>query len=247
MRRGKWANPVGLSRTFQRDSAVQKVRGRDLALHAYAYLSAPAVPAGRPRFTLVAAAGPHLPRVTWREIIQLRLAAPEIQEGFVRDWLPVVEQEARRYTRQGGPADELFAEGSLALWEAVQQYNPQQHRTAPAQYIQNHVHRRVRRAYREAMGYGRPETAPAEALALVGRPDQRLAAVESAVDLAGSVAELKPGEQAEFATFARMALSGMGPDEAARAMSAGGSRSFAATKKRLERIRRKVADLLSRP
>ncbi|HWI60592.1 MAG TPA: sigma-70 family RNA polymerase sigma factor [Symbiobacteriaceae bacterium] len=211
--------------------------------HAFAFQPAPV---RRPAFTLLGAAGPaQLPRVTLRELIRLRLGEPDIQEQFLQAWQPIVENEVRRYSALGGPADDLSGEANLALWEAATQYDPQHHRTTPAQYIQNHIHRRVRHAYRESQGYDRPlEVAPLESA--LGRPDERLIAVEQAADLGRAVAQLQPAEQAQFEQYARLALAGMGPDEAARAMAAGDGATFAAAKKRLERLRKKVREHLSR-
>lgn len=205
-------------------------------------------PPRRPRFVLVGAAtGPLLPRTTLRQLILLRLAQdPAVAEQFLQEWRPVVENEVRRYGARGGPADDLTGEANLALWEAAMQYDPQRHHTTPEHYIQNHIHRRVRRAYRDAQGFGQPAQAPAEALERIARPDEQLRAVEQQADLSRAVAQLEPAEQAQFQRYASLALSGMGPDEAARAMAASDGASFAAAKKRLERLRKKVRSHLSR-
>lgn len=204
-------------------------------------------PPRRPRFLLVGtASGPALPRTTLRQLIRLRLADPVVLEQFLQDWKPVVENEVRRYGARGGPADDLTGEANLALWEAAMQYDPQRHHTVPEHYIQNHIHRRVRRAYRDALGFDRPAQVPAEVLERVTRPDEQLHAVEQQADLSRAVAQLEPAEQAQFQRFTDLALSGMGPDEAARAMATTDGATFAAAKKRLERLRKKVRSHLSR-
>jgi RNA polymerase sigma factor (sigma-70 family) len=209
----------------------------------------PTPPRCGPQFTLVgtASGGPALPRTTLRQLILLRIAEdPQVAERFLQEWQPALENEVRRYGARGGPLEDLTGEANLALWEAAMQYDPQKHRTAPEHYIQNHIHRRVRTAYRDSQGFDQPEQAPAEALDRIARHDEQLHAVEQQADLTRAVGQLEPAEQDQFHRYAALALSGMGPDEAARAMAATDGASFAAAKKRLERLRKKVKSHLSR-
>ncbi|HYG56869.1 MAG TPA: sigma-70 family RNA polymerase sigma factor [Symbiobacteriaceae bacterium] len=193
----------------------------------------------RPVFTVVASAGSNLlPRITPRQLVLVRLHDEAARESLVQEWMPVVEAEARRHARQGGPADDLQAEGALALWEAALQYDPQRHRTAPERYIHNHIHRRVRRAYREAMGFDRP----LHLLPDTGAPDRRFEAAERAMDLHRAMESLKPVERDHLTHYLRLTLAGLGPDEAARTLARRHGESFAATKKRMARIRRKLRE-----
>lgn len=192
----------------------------------------------RPSFTLVVSAGGQLPRVTPRQLILIRLGDPAAQEAFLHDWLPYVEIETRRYAHKGAPAEELQSEGNLALWEAVHQYDPTKHRTAPERYIHNQIHRKVRRAYREAMGFDRPLQPAAD----TGAPDHRFDTAERTADLAAAMKTLRPVERDQLTQYLRLTMQGLGPDEAARALAARQGGSFAAIKKRMERLRRKVRE-----
>lgn len=198
----------------------------------------PAAP--RPSFTVLCAAGQSAqpPRVTLRQLLLLRLQDPITQEAFLQDWMPLVEGEARRYAYKGAAEEELQAEGALALWEAVHQYDTRKHRTTPERYIHNQVHRRVRRAYQAAMGFDRPTELPAE----VAAPDHRFEAVEQAADLKQAMASLRPVERDHLTQYLRLTLQGYGPDEAARTLARRHGDTFAATKKRMERLRRKVKE-----
>lgn len=78
----------------------------------------------------------------------LRRGYVEIQEVYVAAFWPVVCREAQRYARAGGDVDDLTGEGALALWESVFGYAPTRHRTSFTRYVENHIHQRIRRAYR---------------------------------------------------------------------------------------------------
>jgi len=55
-----------------------------------------------------------------------------------------------------------------------------------------------------------------------------------------AIAAFHPAEQEQFNQYLGLALSGMGPDQAARVIAARCGDSFGACKKRLERIRRRL-------
>jgi hypothetical protein len=230
-------------------SDVRPKEYREVAtMHAFAAnrLSVFPRPELRPSFPVVqGAVRGELPRLPLRQLILVRMGDELARQALLEAWLPVVEQEARRYARAGGPADELEAEGALALWEAALHYDPQRHRTAPERYVQNHIHRRVRRLYRELQGYQGPKLVPVEAMAVRAADEAGYAAVERTLDVAGALAELKPAERQQFEQYLGLALAGMGPDEAARALAVQQEETFAAAKKRLERIRRRVRERLS--
>jgi RNA polymerase sigma factor (sigma-70 family) len=192
-----------------------------------------------------AAAGARLPHVSMRQLVLVRTGDEAARQELLETWLPLVGQEARRYARTGGPEEELAQEGALALWEAALQYDPQRHRTAPERYLHNAIHRRVRRDYREAMGYAGEKLVPVETLEQEKVSEAGYGAAERHADLAGALAALKPAEREQFEQYLGLALAGMGPDEAARAMASQAGGSFAANKKRLERIRRRVKERLS--
>jgi RNA polymerase sigma factor (sigma-70 family) len=206
---------------------------------ALAHFVAPA--SVRPSFSVICGAGSFTgPAVTIRQLVRIRLQDEAAREAYLRQWLPVVEREARRYANLGGLADDLTAEGALALWEAALQYDPQRHHTAPERYIHNQIHRRVRQGYQAAMGFRGLKVVPVETVEREARHEEGFAAAERQADLARAVEGLRAGEQAEFQAYLRLALSGMGPDEAARALAVRQGESFAACKKRIERLRRKV-------
>lgn len=214
-----------------------------------AFLLPAAVPAPqRPRFTVLAGtASARLPGTSLRDLIRIRLGEQLVREAYVEAWQPVIAEEVRRYARRGGSEDDLRGEGALALWEAALQYDPQVHRTSPERYIHNHVHRRIRTAYRESQGFDRPALVPLEWAPPQARPDEAFAASEQRADLHAAVNELRTVEREQFSHYMGLALSGMGPDEAARVVAARSGDSFAACKKRLERIRRRVRNRLQRP
>lgn len=201
----------------------------------------------QPSFRLVAGAragSDNLPRLTWRWLIQIRMGDEEARRTFVEAWGPVIDQEVQRYAAKGGDGDELAAEGALALWEAATQYDPQRHKTSPERYIANHLHWRVRRRFREEAGYTRPAAVPLHLVELPPRTDERFSAIEQRLDLAAVVEALAPTEQAAFARYLQFAGRGLGPDEAARMLAHQEGGSFAAWKKRLERVRHKVREYL---
>ncbi len=205
---------------------------------------------GRPHLNLVGpqagiAAGGRLPRTDLRTLIRVRLGDEEVREAITLAWAPIVAEEARRYARSGGPREDLEAEGMLALWEALFTFDPQRHRTAPERYIHNQVHRRVRSAYREAMGYDRPAEVPLTLVQALPAQEDSFAAAERRLDLAAATAHLAPEEQHTFTEYLRLAASGAGPDEAARALAQSGGAGFAAWKKRIARVRKKVRNHLS--
>jgi len=201
----------------------------------------------RPAFTVLAGAGAspsRLPGTSLRDLIRIRLGEEPVRAAFVEAWQHVLENEVAHYARRGGPAEELQAEGALALWEAALQYDPQVHRTTPERYIHNHIHRRIRSAYREAQGFDRPDLIPLEWAPVQVSSDGAFAASEQQADLDAAVGALRPAEQEQFSQYMGLALSGMGPDEAARVLAARHGDSFAACKKRLERLRRRVRSRL---
>ncbi len=95
------------------------------------------------------------PRQSWRDELlpDLRRGVAIVQEVFIAYFWPVVEGEASHYGRLGGDFDDLKGEAALALWEAALLFSPGQHRTSFANYVKNHIHRRVRRAYIAQRGY----------------------------------------------------------------------------------------------
>lgn len=201
----------------------------------------------RPQLAVISScAAIRLPAVSLRDLLRIRMGEPVVVESYLSDWMPVIEAEVRWYAARGGPAEELQAEGALALWEAALQYDPQTHRSAPARYIHNHIHRRVRKAYRDSRGFDRPAAVPLELVPAQARPDEGYAASEQKADLEAAVQHLGPAEQEQFRTYLGLALSGMGPDEAARVVSARYGTTFEAGKKRLERLRRRVKEKLRR-
>lgn len=200
--------------------------------------------ADRPAFQVMAGGGePHLPQLSWRWLIQIRLGDEAARQAFLEAWGPVVDQEVRRYAAKGGDAEELEAEGNLALWEGALEYDPQRLRTSPERYIANRIHKQVRRRYREQAGYHRPATEVG--LELVDPParlEERFGLAERRADLSAAVGGLAPAEQALFEGYLRLVDAGHGPDEAARLLAHQEGGSFAAWKKRLERARRKVRE-----
>lgn len=203
------------------------------------------IPAARRSFPVIqGGVRTELPRLPLRQLILIRTGDEVARQALLDTWLPVVEREADRYGRAGGNRDELAAEGALALWEAVLQYDPQHHRTAPEMYVHNHIHRRVRRQYRTGMGFGGLKLVPVEALTREATEEEAYGAAEQHHDLENALAELKPAEREHLEQYLQLALAGMGPDEAARALSQRSGDSFAAIKKRLERVRRKVKNRL---
>lgn len=219
-----------------------------MAALAFAYGSAPAL-AARPFHPVICAAAggtASLPHLSLRQLIQLRLGDQQAYEAYIHEWLPVVETEAHRYALRGGAEADLAAEGALALWEAALQYDPQRHRTTPERYICNHIHRQVRRAYRKSQGFAGPKLVPVESLAEHARPDESFTAAEQRADMAQALRQLKPAEQMQFRRYLGLSLAGLGPDEAARTLAAEQQESFAACKKRIERLRRKMKTQLSR-
>ena len=77
-------------------------------------------PALRPNFPVIqGAVRGELPRLPLRQLVLVRMGDELARQALLERWLPVVEQEARRYARAGGPAEDLAAEGALALWEAA--------------------------------------------------------------------------------------------------------------------------------
>ncbi|MDB4897951.1 MAG: hypothetical protein JWN15_4213 [Firmicutes bacterium] len=207
-----------------------------------------AAPIGPPRLTLAGSGGAvasALPPLDLRTLIQVRLGIDVARQAFLEAWLPTVAEEARRYAARGGSAEELRAEGALALWEAVLGYLPQRHRTSPERYIGNQIHRRVRRLYREQMGFGRPGAVPLDVVEPIGAPDSQYVAAEQRADLSAAIAALDPAEQAHLTRYLRLVELGVGPDEAARQLAQGGGGSYAAWKKRIERVRRKLKNRLT--
>jgi DNA-directed RNA polymerase specialized sigma24 family protein len=108
-------------------------------------------------------AGPPRADIHWSDELlpALRRGRAGAEEAFIAYFWPLVTSEARRYGRVGGDVDELMGEASLALWEAAVQYRQDHHRTTFSEYVKNHVHRRVRRAYLKGRGYdGTPVPIP---------------------------------------------------------------------------------------
>jgi DNA-directed RNA polymerase specialized sigma24 family protein len=186
-----------------------------------------------------------LPRLTLRHLIQIRIGDDTVRETFFRQWERVIQDEARHYAARGGQEEELRAEGGLALWEAALQYDPQRHTTTPARYVRNHIHRNIRRAYRDLMGFGQSPTLSLEMLPPVATPERRYAEREDAVDLDQAVQGLATKEREQFNSYLYLASSGHGPDEAARILAASSGESYAAWKKRIARVRRKVRQQLA--
>lgn len=190
-------------------------------------------------------AGPSLPRVDLRSLIRLRLGDEAVKEAFVQTWAPLVQTEAKRYARRGGSAEDLNAEGMLALWEAALHYDAGRHRTAPERFIHNQVHRRVREAYRRSMSFEAPAQVPLELVPNAGASETGFTAAEERTDLEAAAGGLAPAERETFTRYARLAAAGAGPDEAARALAGSGGVGFAAWKKRIERVRKKLRNQLS--
>lgn len=180
------------------------------------------------------------PQLDLRTLIRLRLGNAEVQDAFIGQWEPLVEQEALRYARRGGPEEDLKAEGMLALWEAIVTYQPGKHRTAPEQYIANQVHRRVRTAYRKAMGFDRPRQVGLDLAERAGETEVGYSVTERKVDLQRAIAHLRPTEQQQLRQYLSLAASGLGPDEAAGALAQESGETPAAWKKRLQRVRSKL-------
>jgi RNA polymerase sigma factor (sigma-70 family) len=186
----------------------------------------------------------RLPPLNWRLLVQIRLGDEPARHAFLEAWGPVVDQEVRRYAAKGGDPEELAAEGYLALWEAANQYDPQRHKTSPERYIANHIHKRIRRRYRAEAGYTGPVPLPLEAAEPQPHFERRFVQIEQRLDLAAAVGALPAVERATLDRYLRLAEGGLGPDEAARVLARQEGGSFAAWKKRLERLRRKVRERL---
>lgn len=184
------------------------------------------------------------PRVDLRTLVSIRLGRIQEIESFLGSWEPVLAEEARRYARRGGPEEDLRAEGALALWEAALQYDPSRHRTAPEQYIRNHIHRRVRSAYGRAVGFGQPREIRLDLVMPLQATESGYSQADHSVDLSTAMAGLGTEEQKHLKEYLALASGGAGPDEAARMLSDGNGESFAAWKKRIERLRRKLRDRL---
>ena len=171
-------------------------------------------------------------------LLQLRRGVALAREEYV-DWFwPEVQRQARHYARRGGPEEELVAEGALALWEAAFQYDPRRHETSVDAYVKNQVHRRIRRAYRRAMGYTGARVVPlerAEELPAAGAP---LIAVEARLDLERAQASLSPADQAVLQRW--LPVAGAGPKQAARQLARRHGGTPAAWKKRLQRTRQRL-------
>lgn len=171
---------------------------------------------------------------------RLRAGDREAQEQFVGHFWPDVQQEAARYARRGGPREDLLAEGALALWEAALAYDPDRHGTDLPTYVRNAVHRRVRRAYRKAMGFDAAPEAPLDWVAGMMAVEVRYASAEDRADLDRALLALPQRDRAVMRQFVALSLQGFGPDEAAQELSRRHGGTPAAWKKRLQRGRRRL-------
>lgn len=184
---------------------------------------------------MATASGPWYP-----SILRLRLGDPREQERYVAYFWPYLQSEVQRYARIGGPEEELQAEGALALWEAAFQYAPSRHRTDLPDYVRNHIHRRVRQAYRKARGYQGEKVVPLTRLAEL--PDHRtdLSDAEQRLDLKAAQARLEPADHQTWGLYQRLAVSGLGPDQASQRLARDHGGTPAAWKKRIQRTRQKL-------
>jgi DNA-directed RNA polymerase specialized sigma24 family protein len=201
----------------------------------------------------MASVGPGEPAVPTRGLagldlpllLRLRAGDPDAQRAYLDHFWPDLEREVRRYARRGGPADDLLGEGALALWEAAFQYDPRKHRTDVEHFVTNHVHRRVRRAYRKAMGYDQARVVPLEQAADQPASDPGFDARADLLDLARAQAALLPAERETLHQYLGLvAGAGLGPDQAAHHLARQHGGTPAAWKKRLQRTRKKMAALM---
>lgn len=135
---------------------------------------------------------PPVSLIVWQDMLlpELRRGRIDIQEAYIANFWPMVSQEARRYARSGGDLDDLMGEGALALWEAVFGYGPRRHRTTFTAYVKNHIHQRIRRAYRREQGYHHGSKIVPLSDHQGGQVDDTMDATEWAIDLAQALSEL---------------------------------------------------------
>lgn len=178
-------------------------------------------------------------------LIRVRLGDERAQQEYLAFFWPEVEQEARRYASRGGSREDLAGEGALALWEAAFRYDPSRHRTDLPAFVRNHVHRSVRRAYRKAMGYDQAKVVPLETMDRAPVSEDGYGAAETRFDLEQARAKLGEQERAALGEYLSLVRTGgAGPDQAAGELARRHGGTSAAWKKRLQRTRRKVQELL---
>lgn len=175
-------------------------------------------------------------------LLRLRLGDLQSQEEYLARFWPDLEREVRRYTRRGGPADELLAEGALALWEAAFAYDPRRHRTPVVDFVTNQVHRRVRQAYRQAMGFRQPPPLPLQNVERLPADPDRFSALETRLDLERAQALLPAPDREVLRHY--LPLTPLGPVGAAACLAQRHGGTAAAWRKRLQRTRQRLRRLL---
>lgn len=186
--------------------------------------------------------------VDLRLLLAVRDGNAEAQEAYVRGLWPEVERNAGYYAARGGAREDLAAEGALALWEAAFGYDPHRHRSDPESFVRNQIHRRVRRAYRQALGFalGEVMVVPLDADAPLAGAEDGFVDVEARIDLARGLSHLSERDRLLIADYLSLVEEqGLGPEEAAGRIAAEAGRSKAAVKKQVQRARRRLSAMVS--
>ncbi len=183
----------------------------------------------------VVTAGPA-PAGDW--LYRVRNGDNTAQREYIDRYWAVVEREATRYARRGGPHEDLRGEGALALWEAVFLFNPARIRIPLDRYVANHIHQRVRRAYVRAMGYGdRSRVIPLSDVAVndASTEDEAIGAAEQLYDVLKAAREMAGADRAVIEAALDREYRGLGSEPR-------GARE----RKHLQRARRRLQDRLRR-
>ena len=203
---------------------------------------------------ICAAAGPSeetrrrpRPAVDLRLLLRVRGGDPEAQEAYVEGLWPEVERNAGYYGARGGSRDDLVSEGALALWEAAFSYDPHRHRSDAESFVRSQIHRRVRRAYRAALGYSQGGV-PVQPLGDDDAPpaaEEGFGDVETRIDLAQGLVHLSERERGLISAYLSLVeKGGLGSEEAVARIAAAAGMTRAAVKKRVQRARRRLSELV---
>lgn len=187
--------------------------------------------------------------IDFQTVLQVRSGQTLAQEQYLAVFWPVLEKEVRYYTRKGGVTEELHADGALALWEAVFQYQPSFHRTNVVTFVQNHIHRKVRESYLKSLTHNQRRLIPLDDLvSLPDVIDPALSIVELEADLNQALHCLPDSDQDVLKYFAGLVVDrGLGSEEAMQHMARQMGGTQAAWKKKIQRLRQKLANHLHPP
>ncbi len=187
------------------------------------------------------ASSPHQGLIDFRTLLALRRGQTWAQDLYLEAFWSVLESEVRRYSGRGADPEELHQEACLALWEAAFHYDPTRHRTAIHKFVANHIHRRVREQYVKSLHFKQHQVLLEEDLGPdVPIRDNLLDEAETQIDLQRALLKLSPHERNFLHRFMELAVNqGMGIESAARQLADQERMTVAATKKKIQRLRRK--------